>query len=380
MTKAQKSWILCEDPETILWYLQPMEKCIQTKRHKFSFTNYIYLSLGKLCHGYSHGRASGQKPRLPKEGKTIVCKTDNFVPLVVPGLSTSSRSNSSSTSALQDLPTSPAQERSGDLAPRDWCRSPPKKTQNKNEKRDGNRDSDDRLRDLLEWLEEFTDDPEDTEVLVPAHCSQNSVSERPTEVATKSRKHSIETHFPKHPNCAVCLRKKMTTAPYRRRTGETPLQADKFGDLITADHKVLNEVGESRNNHRYAFVVQDLATQWIQSYPCKSKLSKETEKSLQKFFELSQKSIVFFTLTIHWNFGKSCAYYLGIIVRQHLTVRKQNGIAERGLCRIQEGLLLYCCNQVWMKNGGRIPWSATAICEMSKTSWQKGKLRTKDDL
>ena len=29
-------------------------------------------------------------------------------------------------------------------------------------------------------------------------------------------------------------------------------------------------------------------------------------------------------------------------------------------------LQLYCCNQVW-KNGGRIPWSAIAICETYKT-------------
>ena len=70
------------------------------------------LSFGKLCedHGYSHEWVSGQKPRLTKEGKTITCKTDNFVPLVVPRLSTSSGSNSSSTPALQDLSsTSPAQ-------------------------------------------------------------------------------------------------------------------------------------------------------------------------------------------------------------------------------------------------------------------------------
>ena len=35
----------------------------------------------------------------------------------------------------------------------------------------------------------------------------------------------------------------------------------KIGDLITADHKVLSEDCESRNNHRCAVVVQDLATQ-----------------------------------------------------------------------------------------------------------------------
>ena len=63
---------------------------------------------------------SGKQPRLTKEGKTIVCKTDNFVPLVVPGLSASSGSNSSTTSISQDsssTSSSPATERSDELAP-----------------------------------------------------------------------------------------------------------------------------------------------------------------------------------------------------------------------------------------------------------------------
>ena len=107
------------------------------------------LSLGKLCedHWYSFEWVSGQKPRLTKEGKTILCKTDNFVPLVVPGFSTSS---SSSTSTSQDLSTSPAQERSDEHAPREWCRSS-SKPDNKNKKRYDSRDADDRLRDLPEW-------------------------------------------------------------------------------------------------------------------------------------------------------------------------------------------------------------------------------------
>ena len=32
-----------------------------------------------------------------------------------------------------------------------------------------------------------------------------------------------------------------------------------------------------------------------------------------------------------------------------------------------------------MKNGGQISWNAVAICEMSKTSWQTGKLHMKED-
>ena len=45
----------------------------------------------------------------------------------------------------------------------------------------------------------------------------------------------------------------------------------KFDYLITADHKVLDEDSESRNNHRYAIVVQYVATQRIQCYPWKTK-------------------------------------------------------------------------------------------------------------
>ena len=74
-----------------------------------------------------------------------------------------------------------------------------------------------------------------------AHISQDSDSGRPTNVVSKSRKHSIWTHFPKDRNCEVCLRTKMTMAPCRRRTGEALPRAEKFGDLITADQKVLNE-------------------------------------------------------------------------------------------------------------------------------------------
>ena len=49
-------------------------------------------------------------------------------------------------------------------------------------KKDGNRDSDNRLRDPPEWLLEFTDNLEDTELHAPAHVSQDSDSERPTKV------------------------------------------------------------------------------------------------------------------------------------------------------------------------------------------------------
>ena len=70
---------------------------------------------------------------------------------------------------------------------------------------------------------------------------------------------------------------------------ESNLVQKNFGDLITADHKIVSEGCESRNNHRHAVVVQDLATQWIQAYPCRNKTSQETQRSLQKFLEPDRK-------------------------------------------------------------------------------------------
>ena len=57
------------------------------------------LSLGKLCdeNGYSYEWINGQKTHLIKNGIRKPCNTENFVPIVVPGLS-SSPSGSSSTS------------------------------------------------------------------------------------------------------------------------------------------------------------------------------------------------------------------------------------------------------------------------------------------
>ena len=107
--------------------------------------------------------------------------------------------------------------------------------------------------------------------------------------------HSVSTHFPKDRNCEICQRTKITNAPCRRRIGGAVPRAENVGDLITADNKVLSEGCESRNNHRYATVVQDLATQWIQSYPCKTKTSQETQRSLQKFLDTDRKPKVIHT-------------------------------------------------------------------------------------
>ena len=60
------------------------------------------LSLGKLCdeNGYSYEWINGQKPHLIKNGIRIQCNTENFVPIVVPGLPTSSSSSLPSSTSM----------------------------------------------------------------------------------------------------------------------------------------------------------------------------------------------------------------------------------------------------------------------------------------
>ena len=60
------------------------------------------LSLGKLCdeNGYSYAWINGQTPHLIKNGIRIQCNTENFVPIVVPGLSSSSSSNFPSSTSM----------------------------------------------------------------------------------------------------------------------------------------------------------------------------------------------------------------------------------------------------------------------------------------
>ena len=299
------------------------------------------LSLRKLCdeHGYSYEWINGQKPHLNKNGIRIQCNTENFVPIVVPDLSTSSSSSllssTSMTPSRQEIdhltsssrsstsPTMTSSTVSSDSVVRqerrdpcgidhypatvsskhverhergDPCSSGIPEEQvltkpTKNPKPNKNEDHDQVRRDpchsdMPEWLQEFRENLVDDRVLEhrDSHASSShELSSEPTPARSVDLcKHSVKTHFPKDRNCEICQRTKITRAPCRRRIGGVVLRAENFGDLTAADHKVLSENCESRNNHRYAVVVQDLATQRIQSYPCKAKTSQETAKELAK--------------------------------------------------------------------------------------------------
>ena len=218
---------------------------------------------------------------MTKNGTQITCKIDHFVLLVVQGLSSASASSSSSTSRKQETTSQePSEMRIDPTVSENQNRANPNMhsdsavSGNRSEAHPdktrsdvtglGNRsgtesdkmERDDESQDVPEWLQNFTENLEEPEIPAPAHISrEDSDSERPTKVVEKSklRKRSFYIHFPEDRNCDVCLRTEITSSPCRRRTGEASLpRAEKFGDLITADHNVLHEESESRNNHRYA--------------------------------------------------------------------------------------------------------------------------------
>ena len=113
-------------------------------------------------------------------------------------------------------------------------------------------------------------------------------------------------------------------------------RAENFGDLKTRNHKVLNEGCESRKNHRYAIVVQDLATQWIQSYPCRTKTSQETQRSFQKFSEPDRKPKVLYTGNFS-EFCKACEDPSWNHCTSTPHRSETDGIAERAVRRVKKG-------------------------------------------
>ena len=358
------------------------------------------LSLGKLCdeHGYTYYWKSGQNPHLIKNGKKIDCNISNYVPFVVLGLSASSSSTTpsptSSSSSSQDSvfdvnrhTENPVPERSGSAS--EELRGDPLHESTGTENKNINGESEEVQRDisheLPDWLQEFRENLLDEStsqkrrgdlMQKTAHTSSsshNSPMEPRAHVEPGSGMHSVFTHFPKDPNCEICLKTKITRASCRRRANAVMPRAENFGDLITADHKVLSEESESRNNHRYAVVVQDWATQWLQSYPCKTNTSQETQKSVMKLLEPTKKTKVIYTLTIHQNSANPVKNYPGIIVRQHHTDQKQMGLQKEQCVEWKKGHLRCCSNQVWTMNGWWILWNVTTICEIFRTIFLMGK-------
>ena len=114
---------------------------------------------------------------------------------------------------------------------------------------------------------------------------------------------------------------------------------------------------------------------WYETWPLsgynharvKQKLLRKRTRGAYKSSWSRQGNQKSFTLTIPKNLANPVKTCPGIIVRQHLTDRKQMGLLRERCAELRKGLLWYCCNQVWTKNGWR------AICETFKMSCRIGR-------
>ena len=186
--------------------------------------------------------------------------------------------------------------------------------------------------------------------------SSHEVSLEPTSKRREDLgKQNVFTHFPKDRNCEICQRTKITRAPCRRRNGGAVPRAQNIGDLITADHKVLSERCESRNNHRYSVVVQDLATNGSSRIRAKQKLRKKHKRSLQKFLEPDRKPQVIYTDN-SLEFGKACEDLSWNHCTSTLHRSETNGIAERAVRRVKEGT-----SAVLLQSGLNESWCAESM-------------------
>ena len=260
------------------------------------------LSLGKLCdgNGYSYEWINGQKPHCIKNGFRIPCNKENFVPIVVPGLSSSS-SGSSST-----LRTSMKQESHSSSSSSTSSSSPTASEIKTREREDGiNNDTspvqvstsaDDRsgqtdktqanylprnkkettielvnplYSEIPEWLQEFREILVDDEIPVLGDPHASSSHEASLEPVFKRRedlgKHSVCTHCPKDRNCDICKRTNITRAPWRRRNGGAVPRAEKFRWLDNSRSQGSQWKLRISKQSPVCNRVQDLATQWIQS-------------------------------------------------------------------------------------------------------------------
>ena len=153
--------------------------------------------------------------------------------------------------------------------------------------------------------------------------SSHEVSSEPT---TKRRedlgKHSVYTHFPQDRNCEICKRTKITRALCRTRNGEAVPRAVIFGDLITADHKVLNR--QLRISKQSPICSRGAGSSHSMDPGVsvqKTKLHKKPREACKSSWNPrgNQKS---FTLIIPWNSAKLVKISPGIIARLHHTDRR----------------------------------------------------------
>ena len=218
-----------------------------------------FLSLGKLCdeHGYSYEWINGQKPHLIKNGIRIQSSTENFVPLVVRGSSTSSFSSLPSSTSM----TPSRQEIDHPTSSSSLSTSPtmtPSTVSSESVARQARGD-------LC-----GTDSN-------PAVVSHVERQERRDLCSSGTQKSSCWLSQPKIQNAKYGSRSRAGRPVSSRHTGKAArVQRRSCGWQSSWIQRLACKF------FSWTILRAHLATQWIQSYPCKTKTSQETQKELAK--------------------------------------------------------------------------------------------------
>ena len=139
-------------------------------------------------------------------------------------------------------------------------------------------------------------------------------------------------------NCPVCSVVKMNRASCRSRARQEPdglPRATHFGNMLTSDHKVLLENQASRHGDKYAIIIQDSFTKWLQAFPTKTKGHEEVIASFLRFMPPGMKPDHVYTdnskefikamQDLNWVHDTSTPYR-----------PETNGVVERAVRRVKE--------------------------------------------
>ena len=160
------------------------------------------------------------------------------------------------------------------------------------------------------------------------------------ERALKEEAQSIQhllTHTPKNPFCQACSRAKMTKRPSYSKGGSTQVEADHFGQHLTADHLVIRDDEEMDiDGARVALVVKDVATDFRYVYPAARRSTRECIAAFKHFVRSTDDVGVFYSDNspeliataerLGWRHQTSFAY-----------VSKTNAMAERSIRSVIDG-------------------------------------------
>ena len=145
------------------------------------------------------------------------------------------------------------------------------------------------------------------------------------------------THIPKNPYCDIRQKAKMFTPPSRAVGGSTKVEAEKFGDHITADFIVTRDEDElGIDEEKNALVVKDIATEFMYVYPNARRTTNAAILAIKHFVGHNDEIGVFYS-----DNAPELISAMKILQCRHVLSRdyisKSNAQAERAVRSVLEG-------------------------------------------